>query len=625
MKPTKPQSPVRRMMPDPGFLPMTRAEMQALGWDQVDILLVTGDAYVDHPSFGAALLGRWLAAHGYRVGIVAQPRWDRPDDFTVLGRPRLFAGVTAGALDSLLAHYTAFRKKRHDDAYTPGGLAGRRPNRACIVYTGLVRQAFPGLPVVLGGLEASLRRASHYDFWSDALRRSILLDSKADLLVYGMGERAVLEIAQRLAAHPEVVSGTDTVAARELLRGIPGTSYRAPADAVTELGAAVLPSHEEILADPGKLMTATLELERQVQAGGATVAQSAGGAWVFQAPPPAPVDLDRVYELPFTRQAHPAYGEPIPALEMIRFSVLTHRGCCGGCAFCSLALHQGRRIDSRSRQSILAEVERLCGHPDWRGSLSDVGGATANLWGARCAGQPETCRRTSCLAPAVCANLQVDQARLAQLLREIGRTKGVKNVRTASGVRHDLALLDPEYFAALVGEFTGGQLKVAPEHFSGRVLKLMRKPPFSRFEEFLDKFESVSRRVGREQYVIPYLISAFPGCEDKDMHELAAWLRKKNWRPQQVQCFIPLPGTVAGAMFYAGVDSELRPIPVARTDAERLRQHGILLPEREKDARTKGRPAAAESAPASTGHRAARRPSAAGPRRSHPGRRPQRS
>jgi uncharacterized radical SAM protein YgiQ len=561
---------------------MSRAEMESLGWKELDILLATGDAYVDHPSFGAALLGRWLVSQGWRVGICAQPRWDRTDDLTRMGRPRLFAGASAGALDSMLAHYTAFRKKRSDDAYTPGGASGARPNRASLVYTGLLRQAFPGLPVVLGGVEASLRRAAHYDFWSDSLRRSILPDSKADLLVYGMGERAIAEIARRLAYSPDL----------HKLRGMPGTAFMGgledlPQDAVCLR----LPSYEDILAEPKQLMEATLAMEAQMRSAGWAIQEHAGRAVVF-APPAEPLDtaeLDRLYSLPFSRLPHPSHKEPIPAVEMIRSSVTAHRGCAGGCSFCALALHQGRRISSRSRESIIAEVKELARRPDWDGAVSDVGGPSANMWGARCAAEPKACKRSSCLTPSICPSFQDDQEGLAELLRALRGLPGVKHLRVASGVRHDLALRAPGYARALAAEFTGGQLKLAPEHLSDRVLALMRKPSFTSFERFLSLFEKESRSAGKEQYVIPYLMSAFPGCTDADMRELASWLRARGWKPRQVQCFIPVPGTVATAMFFAGIDASGKPVRVARTDAERLRQHGILTEGRAKPSRGEGR------------------------------------
>jgi len=556
-------------MSAPRFLPTTRDEMERLGWSELDILLVTGDAYVDHPAFGAALLGRWLTAQGWRVGIVAQPRWDGVADVSRLGRPRLFAGASAGALDSMLARYTAFRKQRSEDAYTPGGRAGARPNRAAIVYAGLLKRAFPGLPVVLGGIEASLRRAAHYDFWSDSVRRSILLDAKADLLVYGMGERAISECARRLAYSGDL----------RKLHGIPGTAFAGSAQDVPADAASLrLPSCEDIQADPKRLLEATLALEAQMRSECWALQEHAGRAVVFT-PPAAPLstaELDGLYALAFTRLPHPSYAQTIPAVEMIRFSVTAHRGCAGGCSFCALTLHQGRRIASRSRDSLAAEVATLTRRPDWDGSLTDVGGPSANMWGARCAADPKTCRRPSCLTPAICPSFLDDQAGLAELLRALHSVPGVKHVRVASGVRHDLALRSPAYARALAYEFTGGQLKLAPEHSSDAVLALMRKPAFARFERFLALFAQQSRAAGKEQYIVPYLMSAFPGCTDADMRALAAWLQVRGWQPRQAQCFVPAPGTVATAMFYAGIDTQGRRIPVARTDAERLRQHGIL-------------------------------------------------
>jgi uncharacterized radical SAM protein YgiQ len=556
--------------------------MKQLGWDSLDVLIVSGDAHIDHPAFGPALLGRWLVAHGFRVGIVAQPRWDTTDDITKMGRPRLFVGVTAGALDSMLAHYTAFRKKRRDDAYTSGGRAGSRPNRACIVYTGLVRNAFPGSPVVIGGIEASMRRATHYDFWTDSPRRSILLDSKADLLIYGMAERAILEVAERLSSQSGTLVQTDSRTARSLLVGIRGTAYVTRQEDCPR-GAAVcrLPSHEEILADPKKLMTATLALERQVHNATSSAVQSTKNRAVVFNPPAEPLtteEMDALYALPFTRRSHPSYRAAIPALDMLRFSVTSHRGCAGGCSFCSVALHQGRSIRSRSAESISSEVCRLMRHPEWRGSLSDVGGPSANMWGATCGGDASTCRRPSCLNPKICRHFKPDQTALAALLSSISRLPGVRHVRVASGVRHDLAMADERYLRSLITEFVGGQIKIAPEHCSDGALRLMRKPSFGTFEKFQTVFEKLSREAGKEQYVIPYFMSAFPGCTDADMRELAHWLRQRNWAPRQVQCFVPTPGTVATAMYWAGVDPEGEPIFTARTDAQRLRQHRILMP-----------------------------------------------
>lgn len=568
---------------------MAREEMDRRGWSELDVLLVTGDAYVDHPSFGVALLGRWLCAQGFRVGIVAQPRWTGPEDIVRMGRPRLFAGVTAGAVDSLLAHYTAFRKKRSDDAYTPGGRAGARPNRASIVYTNLVRHAFSGLPVVIGGIEASLRRVTHYDFWTDKLRPSILLDSKADLLVYGMAERAILDIATRLQAFHGAESSKRL---QEVLHGIPGTAFavssieklRGLPHGPGEDEIIALPSHEAIAADPAKLMEATLAIERQVHQGIQWAVQERGGRQVVLAPPAGPLgadELDALYALPYTRRPHPSYTQPIPAARMIQFSVTSHRGCAAACTFCSIALHQGRQIRSRSAQSLEAEVLTLTQHPDFAGSISDVGGPTANMWGARCAAEPSVCKRADCLTPNVCRHFETHEAEWVQLLRTLRAVDGVKHLRVASGVHHDLLGADGETLRALVREFVGGQLKIAPEHCCDHVLRLMRKPKFDTFERFLDAFERESRQAHKEQYVIPYLISAFPGCTGEDMQTLARWLRNRGWKPQQVQCFIPTPGTVATAMYYAGIDPEGNPIPVARNDKERMQQHYILAPKGE--------------------------------------------
>ncbi|MBU1275302.1 MAG: YgiQ family radical SAM protein [Proteobacteria bacterium] len=553
---------------------MSRAEMLALGWDELDVLLVTGDAYVDHPAFGAALLGRWLVAHGFRAGIIAQPDWRSPDDLARMGRPRLLAGVTAGALDSMLARYTAFRRRRSDDAYTPGGKAGARPDRASIVYTNLVKQAFPGLPVVLGGIEASLRRISHYDFWSGKLRRSILLDAKADALLYGMAENSLLAVTRRLSASPELPQA-------QAILGIPGTAVAGRLEDLPP-GAEVveLPSHQDIASDHPKLMEATLALERQVHQAKAWAVQDVGGRWLLLAPPAPPLatdEMDLLYSLPYTRQAHPSYTEPVPGLETVATSITSHRGCGGGCSFCSLALHQGRGITSRSKGSILAEVAGLAASPGWRGSISDIGGPSANMWGGSCQGDKAKCTRPSCLTPQPCRHFAVDQEAIAAMLEQAAATPGVKHLRVSSGVRFDLALASPAYTQTLVRRFVGGQLKIAPEHISPAVLRLMRKPGPEVFERFLAKFREISQAEGKEQYVVPYLLSAFPGCEQKDMAQLAAWLRQKGWRPQQVQCFVPTPGTVATAMYFAGVDPKGKPIKVARGDGERRRQHQMLF------------------------------------------------
>lgn len=575
----------------PAFLPMCRADMQALGWQELDVLLISGDAYIDHPACGPALLGRWLLAHGFKVGIVTQPRWtpaEAQQDFLAMGRPRLFAGITAGAMDSMLAHYTAFRKKRSDDSYTPGGQAGARPNRASIIYTSLTRQIFPGLPVILGGIEASLRRASHYDFWSDALRRSLLLDAKADLLVYGMGENTLLQLASlahSLLNHtaPENLTPALLLAARELA----GVAFVGKeADVPKNPEALRLPSHEAIEADPRHLLAATLTMEKQTHQGTHALVQASGNRLVIinrPSPPLTTQELDKLFDLPFARRAHPSYQLPIPALEMLQTSLTSHRGCAGACAFCSLALHQGRQITSRSKASILREAKNLTallgtGRRRKHGlALSDVGGPTANMWQAFCQIDSHLCTRASCLFPNVCPSFKTKQLEHVTMLREIAQLEGISQVRLASGLRYDLALREPEALKAYVEEFTGGQLKVAPEHSSDSVLELMRKPARGMFERFLIDFLSGCRTANKEQYVVPYLMSAFPGCTDGDMRSLGGWLAAKGWSPRQVQCFIPTPGTLATAMFYSGLNTQGQPIYVARSDAERLRQHHILL------------------------------------------------
>lgn len=597
------------MPAQPRFLPMSREELRRLAWGGIDILLVSGDAYVDHPAFGTALLGRRLVAAGFRVGVVTQPRWKNREealaDLRRMGRPRLFAGVSAGALDSMLAHYTAFRKKRHDDAYTPGGRAGARPNRACIVYTGLVRQAFPGLPVVLGGIEASLRRISHYDFWTDSLRRSLLLDSKADLLICGMGERTLLRLAEtalRLAGaallekNAENAGGIVGSALAAACRAVPGLAFALSPDACgpwleeNAPDALRLPAHEDMAADPALLMRATLLLEKQVHGGNRHAVQKSGDRTVVLTPPSPPLneaEMDFLYSLPYARLPHPGYTQAIPAWEMIRASITTHRGCASGCSFCSLALHQGRRIASRSRASILREARDIAAGPRrdaggspprWAGSITDVGGPSANMWQARCTLPADReCARVSCLHPAVCPFFSLDQGRGVRLLRDIAALPGVRHVRIASGVRFDLALRDMDALYAYTSEFTGGQLKVAPEHSEPEVLRLMRKPDIAEFERFLEAFGTRCREAGKEQYTVPYLLSAFPGCTREHMRGLASWLGKKHWSPRQVQCFIPTPGTVATAMYYAGIAPDGGPIYVARTDKERLEQHRLLL------------------------------------------------
>jgi len=554
---------------------MTPADLSARGWDQLDVILVTGDAYVDHPSFGAAIIVRVLEAEGYRVGVIAQPDWRSVDDFRRLGRPRLFFGVTAGAMDSMVNHYTAHLKLRRDDAYSPGGKHGLRPNRATIVYANRCREAFKDVPIVLGGVEASLRRLAHYDYWSGSVRRSILLDAKADILVYGMGERPIVEVARRLAAGETA----------DRLKDIRSTVVAMkPAELPAER--IEIPSYEEVAADKlefAQACKAHLLVANRVEA--TPLVQRHGDCCVVEnAPSPmlTTEELDRIYALPFTRRAHPFYdslGE-IPALRPVKFSITTHRGCFGGCSFCALGLHQGRIIQSRSIASILAEIESFKKLPDFKGIIFDLGGPTANTYGMACRhGQAKACRRPSCLFPSLCKNLDASHAPSIELLRRVRATPGVRKAFVASGVRHDLALLDKTFLRELITHHVGGHLKIAPEHICPHVLKLMQKPGVESFEEFLREFAALSKEAGLEQYVVPYLVSSHPGCTLKDMAALRDYLKRRRWRVQQVQDFLPTPMTLSTAMYHAGLNPLTgEPVYVARTAAEKLKQRALLAP-----------------------------------------------
>jgi uncharacterized radical SAM protein YgiQ len=566
----------RRPPPDPtAFLPTTRTEMDARGWVELDVLLVTGDAYVDHPSFGAAMIGRVLEAEGLRVGLVAQPDWRTIDSITGMGRPRLFCGVTAGNLDSMLSNYTAARHKRKEDVYSEGGTPGKRPNHAAMVYAQLCRQAFPGVPVVLGGMEASMRRVVHYDYWEDKLRPSILADAKADLLVYGMGESAVREIARRLRA-----GGTD-------LGGIRGTArlLGAKAAAAANFGdAIVLPSWEDLQADVDHLLRLTRVVEaQQTPYCGRRLVQWHGQRAVVMEPPAFPVqgaEFDALYELPFQRAAHPGYREPVPGFATIKDSIIVSRGCAGGCTFCGLGFHQGKFMSSRSVDSVRQEIRRLTEAETFRGTVSDLGGPTANLYGCdnTVAEACKKCHRPSCLWPTICPYFQIDESRQLELLRGARATEGVKHVFVQSGIRMDVALRTPEYFRELVHHHVSGHLKVAPEHLHPDVLRRMRKPAGD-FPAFVEKFQAESAAASKEQYLVPYFISSFPGCGEDEMGAVEKFLRDENWNLQQVQDFIPLPMTPAAAMYVTGRDlvSE-EPIFVARHGGDRERQKRALRP-----------------------------------------------
>jgi uncharacterized radical SAM protein YgiQ len=545
------------------FLPTTREEMNARGWDELDVLIVSGDAYVDHPAFGPVLIARFLAGRGYRVGIVAQPRWTSVDDIARMGRPRLFVGVSAGNLDSMLNKLTAQKKVRSEDQYSPGGRPGLRPNRASIVYANLCRQAFPGLPVVLGGIEASLRRIAHYDYWSDSIRRSILLDSKADLLVFGMGERAAWEITERLAAGERLQDLRDVRGTARVLDS--PNEWRKhvddPSRFVTDGKVVVLPSYEHVVEDKAAFARMSREFQLETNAMNARrMLQVHGSQAVYFNPPALPLEesgMDELYDLPFQRRAHFSYAEdPIPAFETVKHSIVTMRGCFGGCTFCSITEHEGRIIQSRSEGSVLREVRALTRMEGWKGVISDVGGPTANMYKLRCKSEKieSACRRLSCVHPKVCDNLLTDQDPLVELLAKVRQTPGVKRVFVASGIRYDLAEKSPRFVSELARHYTGGQLSVAPEHTNPRVLDKMKKPGIESYERFANAFCQASEAAGKEQYLVPYFIVGHPGSGFDDTIELARWLKQNDMRPRQVQEFIPTPMAIATAMYVTGID-----------------------------------------------------------------------
>ena len=553
------------------FIPMNSMEASQRGWDELDVIFVSGDACIDHPAFGVPLLARWLESHGFRVGIIAQPDWRKKESFTALGRPRLFFAVSAGAMDSMVAHYTPEKRIRRDDAYTPGGRHGARPNRATIVYTSCCKGAYSDVPVVIGGIEASLRRFAHYDYWDNAVRRSILFDSKADLLVFGMGERPLLELAERLRRGEQFAE----------IRDIRGTACinRCPVDRGIQL-----PSFDAVATDRQAYATAYRTMAgAENPVAKEPLVQIHGDRWLICNPPARPLaehELDSVYALPFTRLPHPSYSEPIPAWEQIKASITTHRGCYGGCAFCAITHHQGKTIQSRSQASIISEAQRLASSPWFRGSITDLGGPTANMYGTGCASPDRTgdCRRPSCLYPSICRHLLVNEERGVALLEAVRRLPGVKNLSVTSGVRYDLLPRQKAYFRALVAHHVGGLLKVAPEHSCQRVLRVMRKPASATFLDFLALFREESCRIGKRQAIVPYLMAGHPGTTLADMVELALFLRKNRIKVEQVQEFTPTPGTLATCIYHTGIDpSTGEAIYVARSDREKRQQKALLL------------------------------------------------
>ena len=537
------------------WLPTSRAEMTALGWDACDVVLVTGDAYVDHPSFGMALVGRLLEAHGFRVGVLAQPDWHSAEPFRALGRPALYFGVTGGNMDSMVNRYTSDRRIRSDDAYTPGGQGGARPDRSVIVYAQRCREAFKGVPVVLGGIEASLRRVAHYDYWSEKVRRSVLLDAKADLLLYGNAERAVVELTHRVAAGE---------APREIvdLRGTAVVRRDPPTDEALRL-----PAYEEVAADPIRYAQASRVVHREANPGNARpLVQAHGPRELWLNPPPVPLttrEMDRVYELPYARGPHPSYGGArLPAWEMIQSSVTIQRGCFGGCTFCSITEHEGRIIQSRSEGSVLREIEHMRDHqPGFKGVVSDLGGPTANMYRLGCK-SPEieaACRRPSCVYPGICENLRTDHSAVIDLYRKARSLPGIKKVMIASGVRYDLAVEDPRYVRELATHHVGGYLKIAPEHVAEGPLSKMMKPGIEAYDRFKALFDRYSREAGKQQYLIPYFIAAHPGTTDEDMCQVALWLKRNGFKADQVQTFLPSPMATATAMYHTGINP-LRPV-----------------------------------------------------------------
>ncbi len=611
------------------MLPMTRAEMDELGWDSCDIILVTGDAYIDHPSFGMALVGRLLEAQGFRVGIIAQPDWQDAKAFKALGKPNLYFGITAGNMDSMVNRYTADRKIRSDDAYTADAAPNKRPDRAVLVYSQRCREAYSSVPLVIGSIEASLRRIAHYDYWSDKVRRSILVDSKADILLYGNAERALVELSHRIAKGEKVADIQDIRGTAFLRKNIPegwaevestkldrpgtidkpidpyemkmgaGTSCETEAKkdepklpegtnpiqiirkpkADRSMQVVRLPDYEEVSKDPILYAHASRVLHLEANPGNArALVQKHGDREVWLNPPPIPLttkEMDYVYDMPYARKPHPIYkNAKIPAWEMIRFSVNIMRGCFGGCTFCSITEHEGRIIQSRSEESILKEVEEIRDKVDgFTGIISDLGGPTANMYRIACKSEKieQACRKLSCVYPGICENLNTDHSALIQLYRKARAIKGVKKILIGSGLRYDLAVKSPEYVKELVQHHVGGYLKIAPEHSEENVLSKMMKPGMGAYDEFKAMFEKFSAEVGKKQYLIPYFIAAHPGTTDEDMLNLALWLKKYEFRLDQVQNFTPTPMAMATAMYHSGknplrkvtADSENVPIPKA--------------------------------------------------------------
>ncbi len=559
------------------FLPITKEETEALGWDCPDFVLVTGDAYVDHPTFGPAIISRLLESKGYRVAMLAQPDWKTDRDFTRFGKPRLGFMVSAGNIDSMVAHYTAARRRRSDDAYSPGNRPGLRPDRAVTVYAKKIRELYPDSPIILGGLEASLRRFAHYDYWDDAIRPSVLVESGADLLTYGMGERQSVEIADRLAAGEPVSS----------LRDIRGTCYLIPTKEYEPGPAVDCPSYEQVCASKREYaISCRKQQDEQDAVRGKRLLQKHGKLLLVQNPPALPLDgaeLDAIYELPYMRTWHPCYADQggVPAIQEVEFSITHNRGCFGGCNFCAIAFHQGRMVTTRSEESVLREAKLLTQLPNFKGYIHDVGGPTANFRAPSCQKQKTLglCAGKKCLAPKPCPALEVEHRSYLELLRKVRVLPGVKRVFIRSGIRFDYLMEDPDktFLHELIEHHVSGQLKVAPEHCSAAVLDCMGKPHIESYLAFQKEFFRYTKKIGKEQYLVPYLMSSHPGSTLKDAVELALFLKREHLRPEQVQDFYPTPGTISTCMFYTGLDPyTLKPVYVPRSDKEKAMQRALL-------------------------------------------------
>lgn len=575
------------------FLPINLQNMKERGWDRLDFLYISGDAYIDHPSFGHAIITRLLESEGYRVGIISQPDWRNNEDFMTLGRPKYAVLISSGVIDSMVNHYTASKKPRSEDAYSPGGKAGLRPDRAVIVYSNKAKEVFKGLPVIIGGIEASLRRFAHYDYWDDKVRKSIIQDSKADLLIYGMGEKPIMEIASRLKQGIPI----------EEIRDVRGTTYISSFDNlpdsikqyISEGGQekdtgqriTVLPSFEEVSQNKRKYAEAfKIQYDEQDAITGKILVQKHGDRHVVQNPPAFPLttsEMDRVYALPYERTYHPIYEKDggVPAIKEVEFSITSHRGCYGGCSFCALNFHQGRVIQSRSQASILNEARKLTWLPGFKGYIHDIGGPTANFRHAACEKQKKSgvCKGKQCLYPDACKNLIVDHSEYLELLRKLREIPEIKKVFIRSGVRYDYLMLDKndDFFIELCEHHVSGQLKAAPEHVVDRVLEKMGKPGRKVYDSFVKKFYEINKRIGKEQYIVPYLISSHPGSDLKAAVELAEYLRDTGYTPEQVQDFYPTPGTLSTCMFYTGLDPRnMKKVYVPRSPEEKAMQRALL-------------------------------------------------